>query len=158
MKMLVSSFALATLMAATALGQGAAKNNQSGTVNGPRIEIQPESHDFGNVQQNLKLVKEFVVNNIGDEDLIISRIYTSCGCTAALTSEKVVKPGKSTNLKVTFETRRYKGPVQRSVSIASNDPRRIRTVKVKAFVEEPPKSSQFLYRPAQPGLRLVSGS
>ena len=135
MKTLVGSFVALVLVVTTTLGQET-KKAQSSTVNGPRIEIQPESHDFGNVQQNLKLVKEFAVTNIGNEDLIISRISTSCGCTAALTAEKVVKPGKSTNLKVTFETRRYKGAIQRSVSIASNDPRRVRTVKVKAFVEE----------------------
>jgi hypothetical protein len=135
MKKVVSSIALLVLVVAMAHGQGA-KKTQSGTINGPRIEIQPESHDFGKVEQNLKLTKDFEVKNIGDEDLIITRISTSCGCTAALTSERVVKPGKTTNLKVTFETRRYKGPVQRSVSVASNDPRRIRTVKVKAFVEE----------------------
>ena len=137
MKTLVGSFAaLALVVVTTTLGQETTKKSQSGTVNGPRIEIQPESHDFGNVQQNLKLIKEFALTNTGDEDLIISRISTSCGCTAALTAEKVVKPGKSTSLKVTFETRRYKGAIQRSVSIASNDPRRVRTVKVKAFVEE----------------------
>jgi hypothetical protein len=111
-------------------------------VTGPRIEIQPESHDFGKVKQNLKLVKEFEIKNVGSEDLVIGRISTSCGCTAALTSEKVVKPGKSTKLEVKFETRRYKGTVQRSVSIASNDPRRVRTVKVKAFVEESTGSSK----------------
>lgn len=140
MKTILSSLALTALVVAAAFGQ-AAKKNESGTVNGPRIEIQPESHDFGKVEQNLKLVKEFDVKNVGDEDLIINRISTSCGCTAALTSERVVKPGKSTNLKVTFETRRYKGPVQRSVSISSNDPRRVRTVKVKAYVAESAKSN-----------------
>lgn len=140
MKKVASSIALLVFVVATAQGQGASKT-QSGTINGPRIEIQPESHDFGKVEQNLKLVKDFEVRNIGDEDLVITRISTSCGCTAALTSERVVKPGKTTNLKVTFETRTYKGPVQRSVSVASNDPRRIRTVRVKAFVEESAKSN-----------------
>ncbi len=141
MKTLVGSFAALALVVTTTLGEETTGKAQSSTVNGPRIEIQPESHDFGNVQQNLKLVKEFAVTNIGDEVLIISRISTSCGCTAALTAEKVVKPGKSTNLKVIFETRRYKGAIQRSVSIASNNPRRVRTVKVKAFVEEPAHSN-----------------
>lgn len=121
---------------AVSLAPGQDKGETQGAVEGPRMEIDPESHDFGHVEQNQSLVKEFEIENVGDEDLVIDRISTSCGCTAALTSDKVVKPGKNTTLKVTFETRRYKGPVERSISIASNDPRRIRTVKVKAFVEE----------------------
>lgn len=136
MKALVGSLLVVALTVVPALGQGTEKKDKTDTVSGPSIEIHPESHDFGKVQQNQKLVKEFEIENVGDENLVIGRISTTCGCTAALTSDKVVKPGKSTILKVTFETRRYKGPVQRSVSVASNDPRRVRTVRVKAFVEE----------------------
>jgi hypothetical protein len=36
-----------------------------------------------------------------------------------------------------METRKYKGAVERSVSVASNDKRRVATVRVRAFVEAP---------------------
>lgn len=108
---------------------------QEKKADGPQMEIEPEEHDFGNVQQNQNLVHEFTITNTGSEDLIIRRISTSCGCTAALVSENVVPAGESTTLEVKLETRKYKGVVQRSISVASNDKRRVRTVRVKAFVE-----------------------
>ena len=102
---------------------------------GPSMEIQPEEHDFGNVHRNEKLLYAFTILNTGTEDLVIHRISTSCGCTAALAADRVVPPGGTTKLDVTLETRKYSGVVQRSVSVASNDPNRVRTVRVRAFVE-----------------------
>ncbi|HXV62973.1 MAG TPA: DUF1573 domain-containing protein [Vicinamibacteria bacterium] len=115
-----------------ASGQGRGKD-----ATGPRMEIEPEEFDFGEAEQNQKLVHEFVVRNVGTEDLEIHRISTSCGCTAALATERVVAPGEQTTLKVTFETRRYQGRYERTVSLASNDRRRVLQVRVQAFVRPP---------------------
>lgn len=136
MKTLAGCFLSVVLGFLPAAGQRAEKEagNQPAPP-GARIEVSPEVYDFGKVKQQQKLDTEFVIKNAGSEDLTIGRISTSCGCTAALTAEKVVKPGKTTTLKVTLETREYEGPIERSVSIASNDPKRIKTIKVKAFVE-----------------------
>jgi hypothetical protein len=103
---------------------------------GPQMEISPELHDFGKAKQNQRLVKEFEIENTGSEDLKIGRISTSCGCAVAKPAVKFLKPGETTTLEVTLETRRYVGHVQRSVSIASNDPKRIKTIKVKVYVEQ----------------------
>ena len=110
-------------------------------VKGPAIEVTPEFHDFGKIEQNLTLDTEFEIRNIGTEEVNIGRISTSCGCTAALTADQMVKPGESTTLKVTLETRRYKGRITRSVSIASNAVKKISTVKVTAFVLEATEES-----------------
>lgn len=102
---------------------------------GPQMEIEPSEHDFGPAGQDQRLVYDFVVKNTGTEDLELLRIATSCGCTAALPAERIVPPGGSTTLQVTLETRKYKGALERSVSVASNDRKRVATVRVKAFVE-----------------------
>ena len=128
----VVSIALGTMVAQSYQTEGSRE-----PVKGPGIEMTPESHDFGRVPQNEKLEKEFEILNIGTEELTIGRISTSCGCTAALTSEKFVKPGESTTLKVTLETRMYKGAIERTVSVASNAANsKITQIKVKAFVVE----------------------
>ncbi|MGH9323989.1 MAG: DUF1573 domain-containing protein [Vicinamibacteria bacterium] len=108
---------------------------QSKKTSAARMAIEPEEHDFGPVRQDQKMDYEFIVRNTGTEDLEIRRIATSCGCTAAITTDRIVPPGGSTTLKVTLETRKYKGVVERSISLASNDPARVQTVRVKAFVE-----------------------
>ena len=61
---------------------------------------------------------------------------TTCGCTAALLESKVVKPGGTAPLRVSLETRAYKGRVQRSVMVRSNDPEsELVEVKVEVTVE-----------------------
>ena len=101
------------------------------------MKIEPSDYDFGGVKQNQNLTFDFVIYNEGTEDLEVRRITTSCGCAAAVPAKRVVPPGGSTTLQVTLETRKYKGVIERSVSVASNDPARVRTVRVKAFVEVP---------------------
>jgi hypothetical protein len=88
----------------------------------PRIAVEPASFDFGRVVPQRTLHRQFQVRNFGSADLDIERVSTSCGCTAALLDNKVVKPGGSAALRVSFETRNYSGKVTRSVLIKSNDP------------------------------------
>jgi hypothetical protein len=122
-------------VAALLLSTAAPLRAQATKSAGPRMEIEPSEHDFGPARQDQKLVYDFVVKNTGTEDLTLLRIATSCGCTAALPAERIVPPGGSTTLQVTLETRKYKGVLERSISVASNDRRRVETVRVKAFVE-----------------------
>jgi hypothetical protein len=88
---------------------------------GPKLVLDPESWDFGRTLKSRQLEKQFTIRNVGDEDLVIDRITTTCGCTAALLDEKTLKPGKSAVLKVTFETRGFDGKVERTVVLRSND-------------------------------------
>jgi hypothetical protein len=107
---------------------------------GPRIRVEPSSFDFGKAAQNKTLHKEFSIRNFGNADLVIESATTTCGCTAALLESKVVKPGGTTPLRVSLETRAYKGRVQRSVMVRSNDPEaELVEVKVEATVEPLPK-------------------
>ena len=56
--------------------------------------------------------------------------------TAALLDKKTLKPGASAPLRVSLETRRYSGAVERTVLIRSNDPERGRLeIKVRANVQ-----------------------
>ena len=129
MTMVVLALVCASV-AGTSVAQKKAKN-------GPVMEIEPEDYDFGGVRQDQRLVHEFTVKNVGTEDLEIRRISTSCGCAAAIPADRIVKPGESTTLEVVLETRKYKGVIDKSVSVASNDRDVVRTVRVRAFVEVP---------------------
>jgi hypothetical protein len=103
---------------------------------GPRIRVEPASFDFGRAAPNKTLHKEFSIRNFGNADLVIESVSTTCGCTAALMESKVIKPGGTTPLRVSLETRTYKGRVVRSVLLRSNDPQDdLLEVKVEAIVE-----------------------
>jgi hypothetical protein len=102
---------------------------------GPRIAVEPASFDFGRAVQDRTLQKEFSLRNFGSEDLVVESVSTTCGCTAALMDSKVVKPGGTTPLRVSLETRNYTGRIVRSVMVRSNDPvTKLLEVKVEATV------------------------
>ena len=90
----------------------------------PRIAVEPAAFDFGRVVPQRTLHRQFSIRNFGSADLDVEKVTTTCGCTAALLDHKVVKPGGSAALRVSFETRNYSGKVTRSVLIKSNDPAR----------------------------------
>jgi hypothetical protein len=121
------------------VGSGAAEEPKSSPpANGPRIAVEPPSFDFGKALQNKTLQKEFSIRNYGTEDLTIENVSTTCGCTAALTENKTVKPGGSTPLRVTLQTRNYSGKVVRKVLVRSNDPgKALLEVQVEANVVSP---------------------
>jgi len=122
---LALTVALALLIVASTLAEEA---------KGARIAADPASFDFGKALQNKTLHKDFVLRNIGTADLSISRVSTTCGCTAALADSTVVKPGASTTLRVDLQTRTYSGKVERKILVESNDVKSPLELKVQATV------------------------
>jgi hypothetical protein len=128
------------MLAALALGLGVAAlcpaQETGKAATGPRIRVEPAAFDFGRATQNKTLNKEFSIRNFGTEDLVIESVSTTCGCTAALLDDKVIKPGGTAPLRVSLETRAAKGHIVRSVMVRSNDPAAdLVEVKVEATVE-----------------------
>ncbi len=129
MRRRVAAVAAALLLAA---GARAADDTKA-----PRIRVEPEAFDFGNVLPGKTLRKEFTIRNFGNAPLELENVSTTCGCTAALAGAKTVEPGGSTPLRVTFETRRFSGKVERKVLVRSNDPKTpLVEVKLGATVGE----------------------
>jgi hypothetical protein len=105
----------------------------------PRAVYDATSHDFGKVKQGEVVTHEFVFKNEGEAVLVIEKVETTCGCTAALVSEKKIDPGREGRLKTTFDTRGYSGRLSRYVYVVSNDgedPRR--EIRLSAEIEVPP--------------------
>ena len=103
-----------------------------------RIAVEPSSFDFGRVLPQRTLHKQFSIRNFGSADLVIERVSTTCGCTAALLDSKVVKPAGRASLRVSFESGNFSGKVVRSVLIKSNDPEH-QTLELKLLAEVTPE-------------------
>lgn len=88
----------------------------------PRIYFYNNQHDFGNLKEGQKVEFTFKFRNSGKKNLEIKDIKTSCGCTAALVSNKMLKPGEEGTLKVELDTTNREGKVRREVTVISNDP------------------------------------
>ena len=93
---------------------------------GPKIKLDKELFDFGQVPQLGGIVStEFTVSNIGNKDLEINSISTSCGCTSAEISSEILKPDESATLKIFFDPNFHKEPdgiFKRTVFLETNDP------------------------------------
>lgn len=86
-----------------------------------RLKLDKNIHDFGNVEEGKYYIANIKITNAGDGDLEIKNITTTCGCTAALVVDKIVKPGKTTLLKVELDTTDRDGKFVRAVNIHTND-------------------------------------
>ncbi len=114
---------------------------------GPRIKFREESKDFGKMKQGKVLTHIFVFKNEGDETLVIKRVKTSCGCTAALLSKKEIAPGAEGEIKLTYNTRGFEGKNTKYIDVESNDPTQPRKrLTVSAEIEVPPRPRIFLDR------------
>ena len=96
--------------------------------NGPRIQVIPERLDFGKIPR-LKTSRRFLVRNRGKSPLEIYHLSTSCGCTTASIDKKLIEPGQSATLTVTFDPNAHAPPKKettprqrRTIYIRSNDP------------------------------------
>ncbi|MFP4082074.1 MAG: DUF1573 domain-containing protein [Candidatus Aminicenantes bacterium] len=108
--------------------------------NGPRIKFKEDSWDFGRIKQGEEVTHVFSFSNQGDAPLVINRVKTSCGCTAALVSSKKIEPQQKGELEVTFNSRGYEGQVSKYIYVETNDPVKPRTqLTVSARIDVPPR-------------------
>lgn len=80
-------------------------------------------YDFGDMKQGDKKEYTFNLTNDGKSDLQIRNVRSSCGCTAVAPSKKVVAPGETVPIKVTFDSRGKRGRQSKSITVITNDPK-----------------------------------
>ena len=88
----------------------------------PKLILQQNSYNFGDIKQGEKVSHTFVISNGGGDLLKISDVKASCGCTAAAPEKNELAPGESTNLVVSFNSAGRMGQQNKTVRIYSNDP------------------------------------
>ncbi len=97
-------------------------------------------HNFGKVKQGDVLTYEFAFKNTGNADLLVERVETSCGCTAALVSADKIPPGAAGKIKATFDSHSYTGPVTKLIYFISNDSEtKRRELRITAEIEAQPQ-------------------
>lgn len=107
----------------------------------PKAVFKAVSHDFGKIKQGDVVTHEFVFANEGDAPLVVERVETTCGCTAALISEKKIAPGRQGRIKTTFDTRGYAGRLAKYIYLVSNDAENgRRELSLVAEIEVPPSA------------------
>ncbi len=136
-KTLILVLPLMLLLASTSCQQGSGNNTEEGvspnlvtnpiTADGnngksnlPIMEFKTTSHDFGTIVQGEKVAHKFTFTNIGGSDLIISDASATCGCTVPTYPRKPIKPGKTGEIEVVFNSAGRTGSQHKSVSVLTN--------------------------------------
>lgn len=88
----------------------------------PSIEFENKTLNFDQLKQGEKIEHNYVFTNKGKSDLVIRKVRASCGCTAIITENKVVKPGEQGKIRVTFNSAGKLGKQNKTVTVISNDP------------------------------------
>ena len=91
-------------------------------VNAPKLLIENRIHNFGKLKQGESDMHEFVLTNGGKTPLNIRSYKSNCKCAVAVIKDLDLKPGKSTILKVKFNSMGRRGTQLKSITIFSNDP------------------------------------
>jgi hypothetical protein len=88
----------------------------------PKAVFPVTEFDGGEVLEGQNVEYRFTIKNEGKSDLIIESVKASCGCTAVEPTEKVLKPGKSTEIIARFDSRGRPGMQHKTITVETNDP------------------------------------
>lgn len=103
----------------------------------PKISIDKDIEDFGNVQSNSTLQTTFMLTNEGRSPLELRKIMPNCNCVKVETESSVIQPGDSLAVSVTMETPAFTGTQQKMISVFTNDPTgHVKVLTLKAYVRE----------------------
>lgn len=84
--------------------------------------------DFGVVSEGEKVEANFRFRNSGTEQLVISNVVVSCGCTVAEKPEQPVAPGQEGVIKAFFDSKGRPGPNHKTLTVYSNTSQSIHTL------------------------------
>jgi hypothetical protein len=104
---------------------------------GPVITFKENSKDFGDITQGQQVAHTFVLTNTGKQPLIISNVAATCGCTVPSWPKEPVAPGKSAEIKVSFNSTGKVGKQNSVVRIYSNASEPIEKVSLISNVLTP---------------------
>lgn len=94
--------------------------NAQDQASGAVITFKEKSVDFGDIVQGAKVEHTFSLTNTGTVPLVISNVAATCGCTVPSWPKEPVAPGKSAEIKVSFNSAGKMGKQNSVVRIYSN--------------------------------------
>lgn len=111
-------------------------NNAEEIANMPTMDFQDTLYDFGSIKEGDVVSHDFAFTNNGKNPLIITGAKGSCGCTAPEYPSEPIPPGKSSIMKVQFNSSGKEGHQEKSVSITTNSNRGVHMLYIKGDVKK----------------------
>ena len=88
-------------------------------VNGPAINFEATTVDYGTIEQGADPYRVFNFTNTGTEPLVIKNAKGSCGCTVPEWPKEPILPGETGQIQVRYDTNRV-GPINKTVTLTTN--------------------------------------
>lgn len=90
--------------------------------------------EFGNIVNGKTKTIDVKFTNTGKKPLIISDVYTNCGCTEIDYPREPFMPGKSGVLKISYNAIEGEGTFNKTVTIYTNAENKVETIKIQGAV------------------------
>jgi hypothetical protein len=104
---------------------------------GATITWEKSTHDFGDVFQGDKVEHVFRFTNTGNQDLVITNVEVTCGCTTPKGWPRdPIAPGASGELSVAFDSAGKIGKQNKVITVTSNSVGTLNQVMFTATVLE----------------------
>ena len=85
----------------------------------PQIEFEATTIDYGTIERGSDGERIFSFKNMGNADLVITNVKSSCGCTIPKKPEGPIAPGESSQIVVRYDTKRV-GPFRKTITVSTN--------------------------------------
>ena len=102
-----------------AMSQTPSVTVSSGDPSMAKFKWEETTHNFGKIDQGKPVSTEFTFTNTGKTPLVISNVKGSCGCTVTQYTKEPIAPGKTGNVKATFNAAAM-GAFNKSVRVTAN--------------------------------------
>lgn len=88
----------------------------------PKVELSITEWDLGSLWWGDPAESQLQIKNVGELPLEIKHVKTSCGCTVAQPSKKVLASGESDTVKLSYNTKKGALKVSQNITVETNDP------------------------------------
>jgi Protein of unknown function (DUF1573) len=132
-KILFTLFAIGTAFFAIA---------QQAATTTPAIEplqLSETSFNFGKIAQGKPVTHNFIIYNTGKEPLKLENVQASCGCTTPEWSREPIEPGKSSTIKVGYNSA-AEGIFDKAITVYYNGGQ-VKQLSIKGTVWKTPDQS-----------------
>ena len=91
-------------------------------------------HDFGTIIEGEQVVGYFDYRNEGGQDLLITNVEATCGCTIPNWSREPLEPGGNETLELIFDASGRNGEQRKQITVRSNAGKQVVRLTIRANV------------------------
>lgn len=98
-----------------------------------KIQFKTDTIDYGTIAKGSDGLRIFEFTNTGNQPLVITEVFSSCGCTVPKKPDEPIAPGKTGKIEVKYDTSRV-GPIRKTITVNNNSDTPIVALKIKGEV------------------------